>query len=177
MNVLFVVADDMRSQSTVYGKNTATPNMQRLAERGVVFDRAFSQSTVCNPSRTSFMAGRLPDVNQVWNFERAAYGEVVALPTYFRGHGYNVVGAGKLWHWGPGPCNSWSQTVAKFWPNNDQFQALMKRDRELLESTVSPVDFTPPATKVKNDDGPGAHTNFGFVDEQIANRSCALLDI
>jgi len=168
----------MRSQSSVYGKkNTITPNLERLAARGVVFDRAYSQITVCNPSRTSFMTGRAPDVGQVWNFERTAYGEVVALPTYFRAHGYTVLGAGKLWHWGPGPCHSWSDDVATFWPTSDQFQALMTRDRKIMESTVSPMRYDPPGTKVKDDDGPGAFTLRGFVDEQIANRSCELLDL
>jgi hypothetical protein len=43
MNVLFLVADDMRSQSMVYGKETFTPSLARLAARGVVFDRAYAQ--------------------------------------------------------------------------------------------------------------------------------------
>jgi hypothetical protein len=43
MNVLFLVADDLRSQAAIYGKPTFTPNLARLAARGVVFDRAYSQ--------------------------------------------------------------------------------------------------------------------------------------
>ena len=126
----------MRSQSTVYGKMTKTPHLTRLAERGVVFDRAYAQVTVCNPSRTSFLTGRVPDVNQVWNFERSAFGEMIAMPTYFRGHGYQVLGAGKVWHWGPGPCDSWSEDVAYQWPTNKEFQLLMKRDQKILNKVT-----------------------------------------
>ena len=65
MNVLFMMSDDMRSQMSLYGKETATPHLDRLAARGVTFDRAYSQVTVCNPSRNSFLTGRTPDVTQV----------------------------------------------------------------------------------------------------------------
>lgn len=54
----------------MYGKPAFTPNLSKLASRGVSFDRAYAQVTVCNPSRNSFMTGRGPDVTQVWNFER-----------------------------------------------------------------------------------------------------------
>ena len=58
------MSDDMRSQSSVYGKQTAMPHLDRLAARGVAFDRAYAQVTVCNPSRNSFLTGRTPDVTQ-----------------------------------------------------------------------------------------------------------------
>lgn len=60
MNVLFVVADDYRPQASIFGKPAITPNLDRIAARGVVFDRAYAQITVCNPSRNSFLTGKLP---------------------------------------------------------------------------------------------------------------------
>lgn len=74
--------------------------------------------TVCNPSRNSFLSGRIPDVSQVWNFERTVGAEMVTLPMYFRGQGYLVSGAGKIWHWAPGPGESFSEDVAAFWPDS-----------------------------------------------------------
>lgn len=59
-NVLFMVSDDLRAGVLgCYGdKVCATPNIDRLAARGVVFDRARCQGTVCGPSRAPFMRGR-----------------------------------------------------------------------------------------------------------------------
>jgi len=64
MNVLFVVSDDLRPQLSTYGRGAVTPNLDKLAARGLTFDRAYAQTTVCNPSRVSFMTGRKPDVTQ-----------------------------------------------------------------------------------------------------------------
>ena len=59
-NVLFIISDDLRaSVLACYGdKRCDTPNIDRLAARGMVFERAYCQGTVCGPSRASFMRGR-----------------------------------------------------------------------------------------------------------------------
>ena len=58
LNVLYIISDDLRDTVGCYG-NTAvkTPNIDRLAQRGVCFERAYAQYPVCNPSRTSFLTG------------------------------------------------------------------------------------------------------------------------
>ena len=118
-----------------------------------------AQVTVCNPSRNSFLTGRVPDVTQVWNFERTVGAEMVTLPTYFRGQGYLVLGAGKLWHWAPGPGASWSEDVAAMWPDSKVYQTMIRHERALQNATVTPMDLPP-------DD---------FMDAQIANRASKLL--
>ena len=166
MNVLMLIADDYRPESSVYGKSVSTPNIDRLAHRGVTFDRAFAQVTVCNPSRTSFLSGRAPDVLQLWNFERAIQGPIVTMPEYFKHLGYTVLGAGKNWHWEPGP--GYDTKVAAFWPDSRLFQKLMRRDRLILMSmnrTISPFD--------------GLFDTYGidFVDALFAKRACKLIDL
>ncbi|NDH23612.1 MAG: iduronate-2-sulfatase, partial [Actinobacteria bacterium] len=54
LNVLFICADDMNVDLGVYGHpQVKTPHLDRLAERGVVFERAYCQQSLCGPSRTS----------------------------------------------------------------------------------------------------------------------------
>ena len=59
-NVLFIVSDDLKASVLgCYGdKICKTPNIDRLAREGMVFERAYCQGTVCGPSRASFMRGR-----------------------------------------------------------------------------------------------------------------------
>ena len=77
----------------------------------------------------------------MWNFERTVPGDFVSLPAYFRGQGYLVVGAGKLWHWAPGPGESWSDDVARFWPDSGEYQKMIRYERALQNATVTPMDL------------------------------------
>ena len=101
-NVLFIAADDLRTDLGCYGSLEArTPHLDALARRGVAFGRAYCQQAVCNPSRASVMTGRRPDALKVWDLKthfRETLPEVVTLPQHFKNHGYTSVGIGKLFH-------------------------------------------------------------------------------
>jgi iduronate 2-sulfatase len=72
-NVLFIAADDLRNDLGYYGSPTVkTPNIDRLVKRGLVFNKAYCQQAVCNPSRASIMTGMRLDTLRVWD-----------LPTHF----------------------------------------------------------------------------------------------
>ena len=67
-NVLFIVIDDLRPELGCYGKDYIhSPNIDRLAVRGMVFNQAYCQQAVCSPSRTSVLTGVRPDTSKVWD--------------------------------------------------------------------------------------------------------------
>lgn len=109
-NVLFIVADDLNcavgpyGDSSSVGETAVTPNLDRLADRGLTFERAYCQQAVCNPSRSSFLTGLRPDTVGVDDLrksfrETAPEGStLVTLPGHFKNHGYFCQNIGKLFH-------------------------------------------------------------------------------
>lgn len=101
-NVLFIAADDLRNDLGCYGHPMVkTPNLDRLARRGLVFDKAYCQQAVCNPSRASIMTGRRLDSLRIWNLAthfRQTTPDAVTLPQHFMKHGYFTQNVGKIFH-------------------------------------------------------------------------------
>ncbi|WP_068770069.1 sulfatase [Termitidicoccus mucosus] len=112
LNVLFIVSDDLKPVLGCYGDPVVrTPNIDRLAERGLVFQRAYAQQAVCSPSRTSLLTGRRPDTTKVYDLVthfREAIPDVVTLPQYFKQHGYTTQSLGKIFHPGYDDPQSWT---------------------------------------------------------------------
>ena len=70
-NVLVIMADDLNNDMGTYGHPLVkTPNIDRLASRGVRFDRAYTQFPLCSPSRTSIMTGLAPDATGVYDLQK-----------------------------------------------------------------------------------------------------------
>jgi iduronate 2-sulfatase len=111
-NVLFIAVDDLRPELGCYGNRIVrTPNIDRLARSGMVFERAYCQQAVCSPSRSSLLTGRRPDATKVWDLEthfRTALPDAVTLPQHFKNHGYHAAGLGKIYHGGYDDAPSWS---------------------------------------------------------------------
>ncbi|MCE6987559.1 sulfatase [Dyadobacter sp. CY323] len=102
-NVLFIAVDDMNDWIAPFGgyPGIKTPNIDKLAKKGVVFQRAYCSAPACNPSRASLLTGVRPSTsgvyhnNQPW---RPVLADAVTLPQYFTANGYEVKGAGKIFH-------------------------------------------------------------------------------
>ncbi len=108
-NVLFIAIDDLNDWVGCLGghPDVKTPNLDRLAARGLLFTNAHCAAPLCNPSRAALMIGIRPSSSGVYDnrqpFRKAAPArEAVTLAQHFAAHGYRVVGGGKIFH-GPFP--------------------------------------------------------------------------
>ena len=102
-NVLFIAVDDLNHWVGYLGRNpqTSTPNIDRLAARGVWFTRSYCAAPVCNPSRAALMSGLRPYTSGVYennNDWRTVIPKELPLTTTFRKAGYYVCGSGKIYH-------------------------------------------------------------------------------
>ncbi|MCA9052545.1 MAG: sulfatase [Planctomycetaceae bacterium] len=138
MNVLFIASDDLRPELGCYGHpHVKSPNIDRLASEGTLFNRAYCQQAVCNPSRASLMTGLYPETLQVFDLPthfRDKKPDAVTIAQHFREQGYYTERVGKIFHVGHGNHDdkfSWS--VMRNHPSANRFgpegQAVLKREK------------------------------------------------
>jgi arylsulfatase A-like enzyme len=114
LNVLFIASDDLRPQLGLYGDTVVkSPNLDRLATRGLAFDRAFCQQALCSPSRISLLSGRRPATTKVYTIDpaltvRTHLPDVITLPQHFKNLGYFTRSMGKIYNVGIYDDASWS---------------------------------------------------------------------
>lgn len=109
-NVLYIIMDDMCDWAQYLGGNiqVKTPNLDRLAARGVNFSNAYTSVPLCNPSRTAMFTGMQPFVTGIYNNKQPIANSPVAnnslmMPQHFRDNGYFTLCAGKIFHTKPSP--------------------------------------------------------------------------
>jgi arylsulfatase A-like enzyme len=112
-NILFIIVDDLRPQLGCYGHNeTISPNMDRLAREGMLFNHAYVQVPVCGASRASLMTGLYPTRNRfVTYYSRAdedASG-IPDLPAHLKSNGYTTISNGKIYHKVEDNTDSWDE--------------------------------------------------------------------
>jgi arylsulfatase A-like enzyme len=122
-NVLFIAIDDLNDWVGCLGghPDAKTPNLDRLAARGVLFRRAYCAAPACNPSRASLMTGIRPSSSGVyynWQIWRDGLKDAVTMQEHFRSQGYFTAGGGKIYHFGLEEPKTW-----------DDFFPLPDRDR------------------------------------------------
>ncbi len=174
-NVLFIVADDLNCAISPYGDSVAvTPNLDRLAKRGLTFENAYCQQAVCNPSRSSFLTGLRPDTVGVDDLrksfrETAPNGEaLVTLPQHFKNHGYFCQNIGKLFH------NMGETQDRQSWSMDEVlFKGTHAMDTVFSNTPLVPGDAKPAYKAPVTEDHDVPDT--AYRDGQIANLAAAML--
>lgn len=128
--MLFLAVDDMKDWVNCLGGyegTVHTPNIDRLASRGMLFTNAHCPSPKCAPSRAAIMTGLRPSTtglydNSHWWLPNLP--DVVTIPAHFRKHGYRVTGAGKIFHHTAGnhPPNQWDDFLRLTFRNDPWFR-------------------------------------------------------
>ncbi len=112
-NLLVIGIDDLRPELNCYGAtHIHSPNIDRLAEAGSLFESAYCQYAVCGPSRSSMFTARRPDAIGAYNNKthfRDALPKAVSLAQHFKNHGYATYGFGKILHNTQRDDPSWSE--------------------------------------------------------------------
>lgn len=105
-NILLILVDDLKPAIRSFGDRTAvTPNIDRLVARGVRFDHAYANQSVCAPSRFNLMLGSRSTSSGIYDFGsnlRDVYPNAVTLPQYLQAAGYHTESMGKVYHIGHG---------------------------------------------------------------------------
>ena len=117
-NILFIAIDDLRPELGCYGSEIAvSPNLDALAQDGLLFNRAYCQQAICRPSRASLMTGARPETTGLFhNYVslRELQPDIVTLPQHLISHGYETAYCGKIFHQGDTDDeNSWSRESVK----------------------------------------------------------------
>ena len=101
-NILLIISDDLNTAFSLYGHPpAATPNIERLARRGVMFENAYAQFPLCNPSRTSFLSGLRPEHTKTFDNRTTPKQNLpnrTFLPEFFEQNGYYTIRVGKVAH-------------------------------------------------------------------------------
>ncbi|AMV19472.1 sulfatase-like hydrolase/transferase [Planctomyces sp. SH-PL14] len=182
-NVLFIAVDDLKPRIGCYGDPLAkTPNIDRLAARGMVFTRAYCMQAVCSPSRNAILTGLRPQTLRIYdlgtNF-RKSVPDVVTLPQHFKNHGYKTEAMGKLFHVGHGNHEdpaSWSvphwqaKSIGYALPEN---KAEVTREEALFENKNLRPEQLPRGAAVEAADVP----DDAYGDGKLANEAVTRLKV
>ncbi|MEX0321570.1 MAG: sulfatase [Puniceicoccaceae bacterium] len=112
-NILFIAIDDLRPEILEYGhEEMVTPNMDRLANRSLLFERAYCMVPTCGASRASLMTGIRPTKDRFVSFDVFASEDapgIVTLNTHLKENGYHTVSLGKVFHHRNDNESGWSE--------------------------------------------------------------------
>ncbi|MBK5295150.1 MAG: sulfatase [Acidobacteriia bacterium] len=115
-NILFIAVDDLNDWVSCLGghPDARTPNLDRLAGRGVLFTNAHCAAPLCNPSRAALLTGIRPSTSGIYDNgqpmrKSPVLKNAVTMPQHFMANGYRAVGGGKIYHGSYPDKESWNE--------------------------------------------------------------------
>jgi arylsulfatase A-like enzyme len=175
-NVLFIAVDDLNDWIEPLGGHpqARTPNLNRLADQGITFTRAYTASPGCNPSRTALLTGRhtySTGMYSNYQYWREVLPSAVTLPAYFSEHGYWSAGAGKIFHNDQPDPASWDAYFPSkeehmpdyFYPSRGSTVNMPKFEGMYGDFDWSPIDLP--------DEETGDYRSVDWVIQQLQQRS------
>jgi iduronate 2-sulfatase len=183
-NILLICVDDLKPALGCYGDPLAkTPNIDRLAARGTLFERAYCNQAVCAPSRNALLTGLRSQTIGIYdlgtNF-RKAVPQAVTLPQYFKQQGYRTEALGKIFHVGHGnhedPASwstpHWKSEVIAYALPESKAQHGLTREEALFSNR--PAGNLPKGTAYERADVPdNAYPDGAVADEAIRRLQAA----
>ena len=112
-NILFVMSDQLTPFLTgAYGHPVVqTPNMQRLADEGVLFEAAYTPYPLCGPARAAFITAKYASRIGVYDNAAAFDSQELTMAHYLGSVGYDCVASGKLHYVGPDQLHGFSRRL------------------------------------------------------------------
>ena len=176
LNVLFIIADDLNCDLGAYGNpDVFTPNIDKLASQGVLFENAHVQYPLCGPSRVSLMTGLYPDQTQSKElrlYVRQTIPDVITLGQRFIMEKYNSIRVGKVYHYhnprdigtsGHDDHFTWDQTVNPYGRDKIEEYKLNKVKENFDGATLSWLESE--GSDNEQTDGIGADETIKFLDK------------
>jgi choline-sulfatase len=152
-HILFIMVDQMTPfMTSVYGQKAAiTPNLDRLAQRGMVFDNAYCNAPLCVPSRMSMFAGRLPNNIEVWDNASEFKAETPTFAHYLRRAGYHTAVSGKVHFIGPDQYHGLDERLTPcIYPTHFTFMHPWSKGPYWIQGTSIQVGLAKPGVSETN---------------------------
>lgn len=139
-NVLFLIVDDLRPELGAYGaSHIHSPNIDKLASRSVLFERAYVNYPVCGASRASFLTGLRPTQHRFNGYKARVSVDVpnaVSLPMYFKENDYHTLSYGKVYHFADDDTLAWDEIWRPEYLNKSTFRDYQGQENLALIDTL-----------------------------------------
>ena len=144
-NVLFIMSEDMRPDLSFYGtEGVIAPNLERLAQKSLVFDLATPQVSICAPSRASMLTGLRPDTSGIFDFMHfGGFRFFRTIPSHFSQSGYNTGMSGKYFHYESPKHYNMAYYGAPTW------EVIQQKEMKFHNSSVTPDALHESSDKVR----------------------------
>ncbi len=152
-NILFIAVDDLRPELNFYGAtHIQSPNLDKLASKSLVFDRAYCNIPVCGASRASLMTGARPTRKRFINYSSQKdidYPEAVSLPMILKQHNYITISNGKIYHHKYDDSLAWDE----IWHPDPQWDFALPESQQIKKETKRglPIEAADVADSVYRD--------------------------